>query len=313
MTRNRIAIIGSGVAGLACAARLKKEGLDPLVLDKGRGIGGRLATRRTEGGLQFDHGAQYITAKSEDFQTILDDAVLAGKAAVWEMGDRVRHVGIPGMNGLAKYLAEGIEISQNTLVTAVRETAKGCELVIGDAAHSFDRVVVTVPAPQAIGLLEDKHPLSMEIAGVELLPCHTLMVAFSEGCEAPFTTRRDPEDLISWLALDSSKPARSTIHCWVAQANPDWSAQHLEEDPKAIAERMLPMVCDRLGMEPPSAVHAVAHRWRYAAVSKPRGEPFLRNEEGTLYLGGDWCLDARVEAAWTSGTAIANDMLERIG
>lgn len=312
MTGNRVAIIGSGVAGLACAARLKKEGLDPLVLDKGRGVGGRLATRRADGGLRFDHGAQYITAKSEDFQTVLDEAVRAGKAAVWETGDRGRFVGVPGMNGLAKHLAEGIAISQNALVTAVRETAKGCEVVIDDAVHAFDRVVLTVPAPQAIGLLEDECPLSRQISGVELLPCLTLMVAFSEGCDVAFNTRRDPEDSISWLALDSSKPARSTIHCWVAQANPDWSARHLEEDPEAIAERMLSMVCDRLGMAPSSAVHAVAHRWRYASVSKPFGEPFLGNEEGTLYLGGDWCLDARVEAAWTSGTAIANDMLKRM-
>jgi renalase len=34
----------------------------PIVFDKGRGIGGRLATRRAPDGRQFDHGAQYITA-----------------------------------------------------------------------------------------------------------------------------------------------------------------------------------------------------------------------------------------------------------
>ena len=38
----------------------------------------------------------------------------------------------------------------------------------------------------------------------------------------------------------------------------------------------------------------------------------VRDETGTLYLGGDWCLEARVEAAWTSGIAIAQDMLEGI-
>ena len=55
-------IIGSGSAGLACARTLAAAGLGPVVLDKGRGIGGRLATRRV-GAMQFDHGAQYVTAQ----------------------------------------------------------------------------------------------------------------------------------------------------------------------------------------------------------------------------------------------------------
>jgi len=57
---------------------------------------------------------------------------------------------------------------------------------------------------------------------------------------------------------------------------------------------------------------AAAHRWRYARVAAPLGQPFLRSPDGTLYLGGDWCLGAGVEAAWTSGTAIAEDLLEQI-
>jgi predicted NAD/FAD-dependent oxidoreductase len=96
----------------------------------------------------------------------------------------------------------------------------------------------------------------------------------------------------------------------VAQAGPKWSAAHLEAAPAVIAQQMLRLLCDRLGTDPTSVRYAVAHRWRYANVAEPLGRPFLRDETGTLYLGGDWCLEARVEAAWTSGVAIAQDMLE---
>ena len=44
-----ITIIGAGMAGLACARRLARAGHTPLVLDKSRGIGGRLATRQVTG------------------------------------------------------------------------------------------------------------------------------------------------------------------------------------------------------------------------------------------------------------------------
>ncbi|WP_296703062.1 NAD(P)-binding protein [Thiocapsa sp. UBA6158] len=79
----RIAVIGSGMAGLACARRLTEAGHAPVVFDKGRGIGGRLATRRTPEGWQFDHGAQYITTSSPGFQALLEQAERAGAAARW--------------------------------------------------------------------------------------------------------------------------------------------------------------------------------------------------------------------------------------
>ena len=48
-----------------------------------------------------------------------------------------------------------------------------------------------------------------------------------------------------------------------------------------------------------------------ARVTQALGRPFLTNVDGTLHLGGDWCIGARVEAAWQSGTAIADDILAR--
>ena len=71
------------------------------------------------------------------------------------------------------------------------------------------------------------------------------------------------------------------------------------------------MLCDRLGVAADRVTHAAAHRWRYARVTVPLGQPFLRERGGSLYLGGDWCIGPRVESAWTSGTAIADDLLER--
>ena len=75
---------------------------------------------------------------------------------------------------------------------------------------------------------------------------------------------------------------------------------------------MLPLLCDRLGVTPDDVVYAAAHRWRYARVTGALGHPFLSSVDGTLHLGGDWCIGARIEAAWQSGTAIADDILARV-
>ena len=98
---------------------------------------------------------------------------------------------------------------------------------------------------------------------------------------------------------------------WVAQAGEAFSRAHLENTPTEIAAHMLPLLRDRLGVTPDQVTHAIAHRWRYARVTQALGQPFLCSPDATLYVGGDWCIGPRVEAAWTSGTAIADDILAR--
>jgi renalase len=303
-----IAIIGSGIAGLACAQRLAQAGLAPVVFDKGRGLGGRCATRRMDT-MQFDHGAQYVTARGDAFAAVLAGQVAAGNLAPWP--DSERFVGVPGMSALARALGAGLEIRQGQQVTALVPTDGGWLVRIGAEEHRFARVVVTVPAPQVAALLGDDHPLVARIAGVAFAPCLTLMATITG--DAPFTHRADADDAIAWIAQDSSKPGRPQAEatCWVAQAGERFSHEHLETDPAAIADLMTPMLCERLGVSPSQVRHATAHRWRYARVSAPFGAPFVRAEDGRLYLGGDWCLGARIEDAWTSGTAIAEDLLRR--
>ena len=51
--------------------RLARAGLTPIIFDKGRGIGGRMATKRIEQ-MRFDHGAQYITAGDFSGRPVID-------------------------------------------------------------------------------------------------------------------------------------------------------------------------------------------------------------------------------------------------
>ena len=306
-----IVIIGSGIAGLSCARRLAKAGRTSVVFDKGRGLGGRVATRRTEG-FQFDHGAQYIHAKNADFAAIIREMKAAGAAADWAIDTtRMRAVGTPGMSSVAKYLATGIEVRQGLQVTRLISTegrwyieANGCD------PFSASRVVITAPSPQIPALLGAHHPLLARLAPVAFAPCLTLM-AVIEGKAALFVAREDPEDDLAWIACDSSKPGRHAqgASSWVAQAGPRFSETFLEEDPVALTARMLPMLCDRIGASSTQVVYATAHRWRYARVTQPLGEAFIKSEDNRLYCGGDWCLGPRVEAAWQSGVAMAEDIL----
>ena len=302
-----IVIIGAGMAGLACARRLTGAGHTPVVLDKGRGIGGRVATRRF-GDLQFDHGAQYVNAHGAEFAAVLGG--LGGAVAGWQDGTgRAHSVGVPGMSAIPAAMGAGLDIRQNVQVVRVLQTGKGWALHLANGTIQAAQVVITVPAPQVADLLGAKHPLVAALAPVRLAPCLTLMAAVT--APAPFITRQDADDPLAWIAQDSTKPGRpqNAGPLWVAQAGEAFSSAHLEQTPEEIAAHMMPQLCDRLGVPLDRATHAVAHRWRYARVTQALGQPFLRNPDATLYLGGDWCIGPRIEAAWTSGTAIADDIL----
>jgi len=297
------------MAGLSCARRLAGAGVKAILFDKGRRVGGRLATRLTEPRLQFDHGAQYATGHSDAFRSLLAEIETACSAGRWAVDGKERAVGMPGMSALAKYLGQGLDIRQRTEVSHVRQTTDGWQIAIGGKFERLDRLVITTPAPQAAALLGSDHELACQLSGVRMTPCLTLMAAFKSGTPAPFLARRDSDDPIAWIALDSSKPGRQTENCWVAQTGAAWSTEHLETERCDVAHDMLAMLCDRIGANPSSAIHSVVHRWRYAGVAEAFGQPFLRDSDRCLYLGGDWCLKGRIEAAWSSGTAIADDLL----
>lgn len=296
------------MAGLSCARTLSRAGLAPVLFDKGRGIGGRMATKRIDQ-LRFDHGAQYVTAQDARFVAVLADLQAEGVAARWDDGsDRSRIVGVLGMSGLPRALAAGLDVRQLAHVNAVRPKAEGWTVQVDGDVHHFDKVIITVPAPQLGGMLGEDHPFVAQTTDVCFAPCLTLMAAIE--APAKFASRRDDVGPLAWIAHDGSKRGRpqGLATAWVAQACPAFSAQYLEDDAAAIAARMLPLLCDQLKVTTDVVTYASAHRWRYARVTTPLGQPFLHHAQ-TLYAGGDWCIGPRVEAAWMSGSAIAQDIL----
>lgn len=309
---SQVIIIGAGMTGLACAQRLARAGFKPFVLDKGRGIGGRMTTRRVKlggGEISFDHGAQYLTARDSAFVAAVQD--LGSACARWDDGAVEPHlIGVPGMSSIPRAMAVGLDIHPGKTVTAVRAVLGGWELDVGQERMETQHLVITVPAPQAAVLLGPGHPLHSHLASIAMTPCLTLMAAFAYDAPRPFASRAADGHPLAWIAHDGSKPGRTDkVTTWVAQASVAWSEEHLEEQPEVIAARMLPMLAEVIGIAPELALYSAAHRWRYARTRTSLGQPFLMSDVGTLHVGGDWCLGARVEAAWCSGTAIAEAII----
>ena len=315
-----IAIIGGGLSGLTCAQLLHQSGCSVTVFEKSRGLGGRLATRRVEGDLSFDHGAQFFSATSPAFSAFVENAVEDYSVRPWmpelqgpiERVHKTRYVGAPSMNTFVKSLAEGIEVHRQTRIALVEYVDDEWILTseIGDHFEGFDVVVCTVPAPQARDILMKQPDVVDQFQSVSIAPCWALMIAFDEPVDTSIDAFRDKSAPIVWLGRNTSKPGRSTnAECWVAHASPRWSAANLERDPEDVALDLIDMLPSVMATELPAIKYATAHRWRYALTTDSLNKPFVTNESQTLFVGGDWCLGDRAEQAYESGHAIAEHVL----
>ncbi|WP_323761649.1 NAD(P)/FAD-dependent oxidoreductase [Maricaulis sp.] len=304
-------IIGAGMAGLACARHLVDCGETVIVLDKGRGLGGRLATRRTGEGA-FDHGAQYVTARDAGFAAWLDQAASLAAAAPWQqLGlEQTWWVGTPGMSKLTGPLAEGLDIRKSCRVETVQRSGKGWALACeGGGTLAADRLGVAIPAPQAAALLTGVTPLADPLDTVRYAPCWTLMVSLAEPLGQAPRVYRASDGPCAWVACNSTKPGRSGEgENWVIQAGPGWSESHLEEDPETVTRLLLDAFSSWSGGLPEIRLSQV-HRWRHARVLKALEVPCLWDVEARIGLAGDWCLGPRVEAAYLSGRALAGQMM----
>ncbi len=304
----RIAIVGAGMAGMSCAKRLVELGHDVALYDKGRGPGGRMATRRIEQDgrtLRFDHGAQYFTVRDPHFAKQVDHWEQAGVVARWPEAGEDAWVGTPAMNAPLKAIASELDVHFGVRIDALGRTAHGWMLT-GDRAPeaSFDAVVIALPAEQAAPILSPHDEAFGSLAAkTRSDPCWTLMVAFSEPVAGLGATVRDVGP-IGWAARNSSKPGRSAEEAWVVQGSPEWSRQHLEENAQTAGALLRDAFADAAGRDLPPILASTAHRWRYAKSGVAGASP---QWNASLGLGacGDWLIAPRVEAAYLSGLQLA--------
>jgi predicted NAD/FAD-dependent oxidoreductase len=320
-----IAVIGAGVAGLTIARRLVGAGFVVAVFDKGRGVGGRLATRRTDVA-SFDHGAQYFTIRDPAFRSFLDQHLppdawgrwdgrfgsLEGGRLLDETRTEPRHVGIPGMSAVARGLAEGLRVTTGLKVSQV-VGSPGQWLLVDDheTQHGpFDWVIATAPPTQSANLFTSLSPIAVQASTIVMEPCFAVMIGPGDGRAFPRDGIRCDHPALAWAANNHSKPGRGEPHALVIHSSPVWAREHLEDDPAAIAGNLQGIAGEAFGVDLRNVESATVHRWLYARPAEPMGQPFLIDRDARVAIAGDWCVAAKVEGAFRSGDACARGILE---
>lgn len=316
-TTPQIAIIGAGVAGLSCAHHLQQVGVECVVYDKSRGPGGRISSKRTTDA-PVDLGAQYFTARNPSFSAWLADAHRAGAVAQWQPrlavltggeltgspDQQVRWVGHPKMGQLAHFMAHGVNLKAATPINSIAKSGPGFRVSTDQSVETFSQVVVATPADQAQTLTGQALP--------EQAPCWAVWLEVDTDLPYDAVFIKDPS-MLGWMALDSSKPGRTSTRRWVLHPTSQWSQTHIEAEADWVVERATAAFKQVFECQT-KVVASGAHRWRYARPWESQ-EPFesecIAADSGMIFAG-DYVNGGRVEGAWLSGRAAAQLVLNRI-
>lgn len=321
----RVAVVGGGMSGIACAARLYEHGADVVVHDRGHRLGGRMATMTMRGtGLPYDGravdvGAAYLTVSDAAFADQVSSWSARGLVAPWtdtfHLADEeglagtttgpVRYAAPHGLRSLVEDLAGDLpRIVAPHEVESVDRTDRGVEV----DGVPFDAAVLALPGPQALDLLGDDDPATEALEQQEWLPTLTLVAAYAERCwddlDAVFA--HPASDLV--LVADDGRRRGDGAPVLVAHSGHELAARHLD-DPQAARDLLVDAVARTVGTtEAPQWTHV--RRWSLAKVANPTGRTHWY--DGRLGLCGDaWSEVSRVEAAYVSGRALADALLAR--
>ncbi|WP_334187983.1 NAD(P)/FAD-dependent oxidoreductase [Noviherbaspirillum sp.] len=325
----KIAVIGAGLAGLTCAGQLSAHGHSVTVYEKSHSAAGRMSTRETELG-GFDHGAQYFTARQPAFQRQVAAWRKSGLVDLWkarfvtlEAGvttvagrSSQRFVAVPGMNALGRHLAKELDVRTGQRVTRIESYHGGWLLrvsaetvAIEASAGPFDAVIVALPADQAVALLEAVPTMASQAGRARMAPCWSLLLGFEQELKLGFDGAWVKNSRLAWIAHDASKPQRRPGEHWVGHASGEWSAEHLEDDPERVKEKLLRAFHSATASDV-QPVYAAVHRWRFAQAVEPLPSTCLWDPQLRIGACGDWFaagLDGagRIENAYLSAAALA--------
>ncbi len=320
-----VAIVGAGISGLVCAHQLHQAGYRVVVVEKSRGLGGRVTTRRLQDTCA-DRGLSYLIPqgelttsfvellKSQNIVTVWTDTVheFSADSQLKAIKGAPLSVAPDGMSAIARFLGKNLEIQLNRRVVGLRLNNDYWHLQLDDSASEVvaKAVVIAIPAPQALVLLE---PFACSVVldslrKVEFSACISVIAGYPANCVLPpwqAVTVID-DDTLAWIGNDSSKRPEMRSPVFVFHSSAKFAQNYIDtEDLQSVGQQILNEAA-KLLPEFANPDWLQCDRWRYAFPIRPFADNCLNIDTlQPLICCGDWCGGVNVEGAMRSGMAAA--------
>ncbi|WP_309387795.1 NAD(P)/FAD-dependent oxidoreductase [Cerasicoccus frondis] len=310
-------VIGAGIAGLLAARELTdKHGLRVAILDKSRGVGGRMATRR-DGDATYDHGAQFFSVTEPRFKAWVDQWLRQRVVKLWfdqfaNEAPMLRYAAVPSMTAVAKKLVEGLELHRKAKVVSATYASEEWVLKTEDGnIFRAPKLLINAPVPQALEIL-DAGGVSLNadddafLRSIQYAKTIAAMVELDgpSGLPAPGRLKLNPPEPVSWIA-DNQLKGVSDLPAVTIHSGHAFAEQYFDE-PDAVR---LPILVEAARPYLKSKItSAKGHRWKYAHRLTEHDRDYFAAASLGLWMAGDSFHAPKVEGAAMSGLLAADDI-----
>lgn len=314
MKQHRAAIVGAGIAGASCAGVLREAGWEVDVFEKSRGAGGRMSTRRFDGGWAT-LGTPFIAAKRDPFKSQLREwtrqgwvkpvrgDIWTGRANLtWAQASMQNHYSFEiEPSELVRHLLRDATLHTEARVTKL--APRTLVLEDGTVHGDFDCVICAIPSPQAMLLLADLPRLAERLMETRYRPIWSFLMRWEGGPPVDVIKFDDP-----LLNVAVRQPAGGA-GLWAVHASHAFSETYLDVHPMEAETRAASALMGLLSLPWPVDVEA-SHLWRYALPTTASDGYWFGDREHRVGLIGDGIAGAGVERAWDSGTRFAQMLIQ---
>jgi renalase len=262
---------------------------------------------RTIDNAKADHGAQYFSVKTPEFQEFISSLQSKNITAEWHLAqrDNVRYVGAKGMNTIPKSMASGMDVRVNEKVILIENNTVKTE---SGNSYSFDKMIITIPIPQVINLFQSSNFTFSEkdktvLDSIHYEPCIAVMAVLKEQTQILSGGIILENQPVAWIADNFQKGITETPTVTL-HANAEFSEKHFDDDLKRVGEEMLSSVNQYV--KPENVLSFQTHRWKFSNATKRYSQPFYQIENQSIFLGGDGFGIGNVEGAFLSGYHLGN-------
>lgn len=315
-------IIGAGISGLLAAQRLKEYNIDPIILEKSRGYGGRMATKII-GESVFDVGAQFMTTREPVFRTRVETWLEKNETLPWYPGPlkNMRYVGAQGMTTVPNRIGSEMNVRLSERVSKIHYDGNQWTVTAkpyaGGAGRKYkaDLLIMTAPVPQCLDLINESnieldYDTEEELKRITYHRCLTVLAQLNGPAGLPNPGAMDlNHPVLRWIGDNSVKgispvAGSITIHSSPRFADAGWD-HPVENWVQAMLVAAKPFI-------KATVVESVGHRWGFSEPRRifrekmPFREPYFYDPELRLGMAGDGFGGPRIEASAMSGLSLAS-------
>ena len=289
-------IIGAGMSGLYLGLELKKHEKNFLILEKSKGVGGRVANRRINN-LGLDHGAPFLKSHPLLFELLKEIHI---------HDSRISPEGIyteGGMTALPKNMADKLSILKDEKIISITSTDGlwNCQSEKG-SVYQARNLIISAPIPQALELLESSNiGFNPELKKVN----------YSKGLLGIFLANEEllikeslPENVHSVLKM---KDRKLNPDGWVIRTTEDFSEKHFNETDEEILARVETLFVSCF-QSAPLINHRELKKWRYVCPITVIPQPYMEIKENLFFIG-DGFLYPDIRGALLSAKSLAEKLI----